>query len=35
MNNYRIRGKEFFENGKLKYEGEYLFKQKWTGTFYD
>ena len=22
MNDYRIRGKEFFEDGKLKYEGE-------------
>ena len=29
-NNYRIRGKEYYKNGKLKYEGEYLFKDKWN-----
>ena len=28
LNNYRIRGKE-------KYEGEYLFEDKWNGKFYD
>ena len=35
MNNYRIRGKEYFNNGKLKYEGDYLFKNKLKGKFFD
>ena len=25
-NDYKIRGKEYYENGKLKFEWEYLFK---------
>ena len=35
LNNYRVRGKEYYKNGKLKYEGEYLFNNKWNGKFYD
>ena len=34
-NNCRVRGKEYYINGKLKYEGEYLFNDKWNGKFYD
>ena len=35
MNNYRIKGKEYYRNGKLFFEGEYLFAQKWNGKIYD
>ena len=35
FNNYRIRGKEYYKNGKIKYEGEYLFKERWNGKIYD
>ena len=35
MNNCRVRGKEYYKNGKLKYEGEYLFKDKLNGKLYD
>ena len=35
MNNCRVRGKEYYKNGKLKYEGEYLYKDKLNGKFYD
>ena len=35
FNNYRLRGKEYYKNGKLKYEGEYLFKKEYYGKIYD
>ena len=35
FNNYRVRGKEYYCNGKLKFIGEYLFKNKWSGKLYD
>ena len=35
FNNYRIRGKEYYKNGKLKFEGEYLFQEKLDGKLYD
>ena len=28
-------GKEYYFNCKLKFEGEYLFQEKWDGKFYD
>jgi len=28
-------GKEYYNNGKIKYEGEYLFDKKWNGKLYD
>ena len=33
--NYRIRGKEYYTNSKLKFEGEYLFNKKLKGKIYD
>ena len=35
LNNYKIRGKEYYKNGKLFFEGEYLFTKKWNGKIYD
>ena len=35
VNDYRLKGKEYYINGKLKFEGEYLFDQKLTGKLYD
>ena len=35
MNNYRIKGKEYYKNCKLYFEGEYLFAKKWNGKIYD
>ena len=35
MNDIRLRGKDYYENGKLKFEGEYLFKHKLKGKLYD
>ena len=35
LNNYRIKGKEYYKNGKLKFKGDYLFKDKWNGKIYD
>ena len=32
--NYKIRGKEYY-NGKLEYEGEYLYNRKFNGKGYD
>ena len=32
--NYKLKGK-FFKNGKLEYEGEYMFYNKWHGKGYD
>ena len=32
-NNKRLRGKEYYEDGKLKFEGEYLNGDKWKGKF--
>ena len=29
IHNYRLRGKEYYKTGKLKFEGEYLFKEKY------
>ena len=29
------KGKEYFFNGKLKFEGEYLNNKKWNGKGYD
>ena len=30
-----MKGKEYFDNGKLKFEGEYIFDQKLCGKGYD
>ena len=27
--------KEYYKNGKLKYEGEYFYGKKWNGKIYD
>ena len=35
LNNNRIKGKEYYKNGKIKFEGEYLFSKKWNGKIYD
>jgi len=35
LNNYRIKGKEYYKNGKLFFEGEYLFANRWNGKIYD
>ena len=35
MNNYRIKRKEYYKNGKIKLDGEYLFDIKWYGKIYD
>ena len=32
---YIIKGKEFYKNRKLEYEGEYLYDRKWNGKGYD
>ena len=29
------KGKECYKNGKLEYEGEYLYRKKWKGRGYD
>ena len=29
IHNYILRGKEYYKTGKLKFEGEYLFKEKY------
>ena len=29
------KGKEYYYNGTLKFEGEYLFDKKWNGNGYD
>ena len=34
LNDYRFKGKEF-KNGKLIYEGQYLYSKKWNGKGYD
>ena len=31
---HRFKGKEYI-NGKLKYEGNYLYNEKWNGKGYD
>ena len=33
--NSKIKGKEYYLNGKLEFEGEYLFNKKWNGKGYD
>ena len=35
LNNWKIKGKEYYKNGKLKFEGEYLVNEKYKGKFYD
>ena len=35
FNGYRLKGKEYYVNGKLKFDGEYLLGQKIKGKFYD
>ena len=30
-----MKGKNYYDNGKLEYEGEYLFNKKWNGKVYD
>ena len=35
LNNYRLKGKEYYKNGKLKYEGEFIISKKWNGKVYD
>ena len=35
MNDSRVIGKEYYKNGKLKFEGEYLFEDKIKGKVYD
>ena len=35
FNNYRLRGKEYYEIGNLKFEGEILFKEKYDIKIYD
>ena len=35
FNNYKVKGKEYYANGKLKFEGEYLFNKKLKGKIYD
>ena len=34
-NNYRLKGKEYYENGKLKFDGKFLFGEKYNGKIYD
>ena len=29
------KGKEYYENGKLKFEGDYLNGKRWNGNWYD
>ena len=29
------KGKEYYKNGKIKFEGEYILDNKWTGNMYD
>ena len=31
----KIKGKEYYLNSKLEFEGEYLFNKKWNGKGYD
>ena len=35
LNENLMVGKEYYLNGKLKYEGEYLKVKKWNGISYD
>ena len=35
LNNYKLKGKEYYKNGKLKFVGEYLFTDKFNGKLYD
>jgi len=35
LNDYKLRGKEYYKNGKLKFEIEYLFTEKYNGKIYD
>ena len=35
FNDYKVKGKEYYANGKLKFEGEYLFNKKLKGKIYD
>ena len=29
------KGKEYFDNGKIKFDGEYSYDRKWNGNMYD
>ena len=31
----RLKGKDYYRGGKLEFEGEYLFNNKWNGKGYD
>jgi len=33
--NYKIKGKLFYEIGKLEYEGEFRYNRRWTEKGYD
>ena len=33
--NHKIKGKEFYSDGKIEFEGDYLYDRKWNGKGYD
>ena len=34
-NGYKLKGKEYYKNGKLFFEGDYKYGEKWNGKGYD